>query len=94
MKHDFRIGDAVYLVNSCRFKDGTPATVIGYYGVNNLWLKMDLDKPNGDLHSCEGLCEKGYGWSVYHDKLKHRDTVGRDFSVSNEDVMALIGGLL
>ena len=94
MKHDFHVGDAVYLVNSCRFDYGTPATVVGYYGDNNLWLRMDLDKPSDSLHSCEGLCEEGYGWSAHYEKLKHRDTVGRDFSVSNEDVMSLIGGLL
>lgn len=98
MKHDFHVGDLVYLVGSARFPYGARGTVCGFTGLQNdlLFLRMDLDNRENDLHSCNGLCEEGYGWTISHHFVRHVKTQIKcnDFTVSDDDMLALIGGLL
>lgn len=92
MKHHFREGDFIEILNSCKFKRGTTAEVLRVTG-ENLSVRIDMDKPMDDCHSCKGLCEKGYGWTISYDKVRLlQPNKTEDFDVSENDLISLIGG--
>ena len=92
MKHDFHIGDIVKMVGSCQFPDGTTAEIMSHANDLDLNVRVDMDKPMGGCHSCGGLCENGYGWTIGYSKLRLVNMRSEDPDIANSELMSIFGG--
>lgn len=95
--YGFQEGDIVMLARDQGMrgflKAGTTGRICSRYLTrdNQIRVRLDLDAPDGRLHSCNYYCERGYGFNVFPGDLKRFE--GEDFDVSEDAIFALFGGV-
>lgn len=96
--YGFKDGDEVILTADVGMrgflKAGTTGRICSRFldRHNCVRVRMDLDKPDGRLHSCNYYCEKGYGFNVDPRDLK-LFTNEDEFEITVEDIFSLFGGV-
>lgn len=87
----FEIGDRVRSIvdkpsgNECLEVDST-GTIVYILGGNILHVRWDLDEPNPSyFHTCDGKCERGYGWNVWVDEVQLIDDLP-DIEISVDEL--------
>lgn len=90
----FQIGDSVeLLVNSpdrnYSLQAGDTGVVCGFRrSQNNIGVRWDRRIING--HSCDGHCEKGYGWYVNNSQIKSREDI--KVEIEDSSFIGILGG--
>lgn len=94
----YELGETIVLTEDMGMrgflKAGTTGTIVsrnlkdGYY----VRVRMDIDKPDGRLHSCDRYCTYGFGFNVDPTKMK-RFTNEDDFEIDAFELIGLLGGV-
>lgn len=94
MNYHFNIGDRVVYIDDSPVAH--PNIFIGYNGtvcsVEGCRIGVRWDDQIQFGHSCDGACEKGFGWYVFESQLRRDED--ENVEIDEDNFIGIIGGTL